>query len=170
MSHVRVFQAIVQPVSHWDAWLVTLICSRLDITTVGECQLRQTSRDLSKYSFIETFLFICVVAYKTGEISNQRMLNDANKPYLIRYKPEKHYLPSQQGPISKYNLCSGPYSLNNCAKFDEMTVFERSDFIFKNCVCFNYLYFGHRVAKCKLSSCSTYGRRHYINCIRILHQ
>lgn len=71
VSHVRALEALCQPVSHWDAWLVTLICSRLDNVTVGEWQLKQTSRDLPKYSCIETFLFNRVAAYEAGEISNQ---------------------------------------------------------------------------------------------------
>ncbi|KAE9522830.1 hypothetical protein AGLY_016792 [Aphis glycines] len=35
-SHVRALKALGQPVMHWDAWLVTLICSQLDSITAGE--------------------------------------------------------------------------------------------------------------------------------------
>jgi len=44
-SHVRALKALGQPVQHWDAWLVTLICSQLGATTAGKWQLRQDNND-----------------------------------------------------------------------------------------------------------------------------
>jgi len=43
-SHVRALRALGQPVIHWDAWLVTLICGQLDSSTAGEWQLRRTAK------------------------------------------------------------------------------------------------------------------------------
>lgn len=48
VSHVRALEALGQPIEYWDAWLVTLGCSRLDSQTVGEWQLAQTSKELPK--------------------------------------------------------------------------------------------------------------------------
>lgn len=56
VAHVRALEALHQPVSYWDAWLVTLICSRLDSFTVDEWQLQQATRDLPKNTEIEAFL------------------------------------------------------------------------------------------------------------------
>lgn len=36
VSQVRALKALNQPVENWDAWLVTLVCSKLDAITVGE--------------------------------------------------------------------------------------------------------------------------------------
>lgn len=70
VSQVRALKAFDQPVDKWDAWLLTLLCCRLDPTTLGEWQLLQTSKDLPKYSTLERFLANRVSAYEVGEVGN----------------------------------------------------------------------------------------------------
>ncbi|XP_060881948.1 uncharacterized protein LOC132953577 [Metopolophium dirhodum] len=71
VSQVNALQALGQNTHEWDAWLVTLLCCRLDPTTVGEWQLLQTSKDLPKFRDLEKFLANRVSAYEVGEVSNQ---------------------------------------------------------------------------------------------------
>lgn len=39
-SNINALTALNQPVDQWDAWLVTLMCTRLDNVTVAEWQLK----------------------------------------------------------------------------------------------------------------------------------
>lgn len=71
MSQVRALRALGQPVEEWNAWLVTLLCCRLDATTVGEWQLLQVSKDLLKFGDLERFLANRVLVYEVGEVDNQ---------------------------------------------------------------------------------------------------
>lgn len=57
-----------QSIDILDAWLVTLVCCRLDPTTVGEWQLIQTSRKLPKFTDLDKFLASLVSAYEVCEI------------------------------------------------------------------------------------------------------
>lgn len=71
VSQVNALRALDQPVEQWDAWLVTLLCCRLDPTTVGEWQLLQSTKNLPKFSDLEKFLSNRVSAYEVGEAGNQ---------------------------------------------------------------------------------------------------
>jgi len=73
---VNSLKAFGQPIEEWDTWLLTLLCCRLDSTTVGEWQLLQSisldqDLDLPKFTDLERFLANHVSAYEVGEISNQ---------------------------------------------------------------------------------------------------
>jgi len=71
VSQVNALKALGQPVEEWVAWLVTLLCCRLDPTTVGEWQLLQSTKNLPKFTDLEKFLANRVSAYEVGEVSNQ---------------------------------------------------------------------------------------------------
>jgi len=104
ISQVRTLKALKQPVEHWDAWLITLVCSKLDAITVGEWQLRQATKELPKFTEIEQFLASRVSAYEVGEvdkpmkdsvplsISNMPKININIKSSTCQYKQYKSKL------------------------------------------------------------------------------
>lgn len=69
MSNVNALKALEQPIESWDAWLVTLICCRLDSVTVGEWQLQYNKKDLPSFNAVEAFLFNRIAAYEVGDIN-----------------------------------------------------------------------------------------------------
>lgn len=48
-TYVAALRVLNQPTEHWDAWLVTIIVSRLDAATSHGWQLRQLNTQLPKY-------------------------------------------------------------------------------------------------------------------------
>jgi hypothetical protein len=82
-SHVRALKALGQPVQHWDAWLVTLICSQLDPITLGEWQLRQYNKELPTYEQIELFLSKRMSAYEvcSNPINIPDKISKVKPPY-----------------------------------------------------------------------------------------
>jgi len=70
MSHVKALEALHQSIHIWDARLVTLICYKLDNITVGEWQLRQSTRELPKFTELETFLLNRISAYEVVDFNN----------------------------------------------------------------------------------------------------
>jgi hypothetical protein len=66
MSNVNALKALEQPVEFWDAWLVTLVCNRMDSATVDEWQLQYNKKDLPTFRAIESFLFNRIAAYEAG--------------------------------------------------------------------------------------------------------
>ncbi|KAE9542464.1 hypothetical protein AGLY_003325 [Aphis glycines] len=55
----------IEPTNYeWDAWLVTLLCYKLDNITVGEWQLLQTTKELPKFTDLEVFLSNRISAYE----------------------------------------------------------------------------------------------------------
>jgi len=62
-SNINALTALNQPVDRWDAWLVSIMCTRLDNVTVAEWQLKQDTKDLPKYKDLEVFLSNLITAY-----------------------------------------------------------------------------------------------------------
>lgn len=168
-SNLNALQALGQPVISWDAWLVTLICARLDSTTVGEWHLQYTNKELPKFTTMERFLFNRIAAYEAGEISthcseevnktNLYNKNRTKKVFIANVSNEQQSKKSNTSP--RCNLCAGPHRIPSCPQFMSMTVKERHDYAEKKQLCFNCLYFGHQMNKCRFPPCSKCTKRHH---------
>ncbi|CAI6343374.1 unnamed protein product [Macrosiphum euphorbiae] len=163
VSQVNALKALGQPVDEWDAWLVTLLCCRLDPTTVGEWQLLQSSKDLPKFTDLEKFLANRVSAYEVGEVSNQ---STQLKQSSIGIRPmQKRVLLTNQTDKFPFKekqclACPEQHRLSVCESFSKMSLPERQDLVFKNRLCYNCLYPGHQVRQCRGGSCNRCGKRH----------
>lgn len=178
VSHVNALRSLQQPVDHWDAWLVTLICCSLDSTTVGEWQLKQMSKNLPSYIAIEQFLSDRVAAYEVGDISSQCNSASAGKATKQRENVgvrinEKHVFAQSLDPkyapanrvvkIFKCNLCSGPHRVINCDQYLQRSINDRQAIVFKHRLCYNCLFFGHQVRLCRSPPCSKCSKRHHVS-------
>ncbi|KAF5194316.1 Gag-pol polyprotein, partial [Thalictrum thalictroides] len=68
-SNISALQALDKPIESWDAWLVTLICNRMDRLTVGEWHVQYKKKDLPEFKELKVFLFNRIAAYEAGEIN-----------------------------------------------------------------------------------------------------
>lgn len=66
-THVAALKAMGQPVWHWDAWLVTIVISRLDKSTAHSWQLHQRSSKLPKFVDFAAFLTSRCVTLEAAE-------------------------------------------------------------------------------------------------------
>ncbi|KAL4149951.1 hypothetical protein QTP88_003802 [Uroleucon formosanum] len=101
ISQVRALKALKQLVEHWDTWLITLLCSKLDVITVGEWQLQQVTKELPKFAKIQQFFASRgVSAYEVGEVD----------------KPMKDSVPLSSSNMSKHqykkSLLANPNNTN----------------------------------------------------------
>jgi len=170
-SNINALTALQQPVDQWDAWLVTLMCTRLDSVTVAEWQLKQDTKELPKYKDLELFLSNRITAYEAGDIAMISCSDDANKTNVTnKPRSKKVFLTNTNNnqhnmgktfASPRCNHCAGPHRIPNCEKFEAMSIKERQDLVEKNRLCFNCLYYGHRVDKCRFPPCSKCGKRHH---------
>lgn len=171
-SHVRSLKALGQLTQHWNAWLVTLVCSRLDNVTVGEWQLRQSSKELPRYSDIENYLAMRVAAFEAGEAANQQVLpvDKNNKLRQFGTGPnkvtEKRSLFTKSNDYVKCFICGEGHQINHCDEFLSMKIEDRKAAVFKFKLCYNCLRRNHQVHQCRSSSCTTCGKKHN----NLLHQ
>ncbi|KAF0700789.1 DUF1758 domain-containing protein, partial [Aphis craccivora] len=149
MSNVNALRALGQPIESWDAWLVTLICSRLDSATVGEWQLQYNKKELPLFCEVEAFLLNHIAAYQAGEMNVASTIEKkaAGRVY-------NHKLQEKKG-LSCYRLYL-------CKQFDKLSVCERRDVVMKNNLCFKCLNGNHQARICKFSNCSKCGKGHNI--------
>uniref|UniRef100_A0A2S2N8A8 CCHC-type domain-containing protein n=1 Tax=Schizaphis graminum TaxID=13262 RepID=A0A2S2N8A8_SCHGA len=163
VSQVNALQALGQNIVEWDAWLVTLLCCRLDPTTVGEWQLLQTTKELPKFRDLEKFLANRVSAYEVGEVNNQS--THLKQLPSGGYSTKKKVLFTHQNYSSpskerKCILCPEHHRLTTCENFNKMSITERQDVVFRNKLCYNCLHPGHQVRQCRSSNCNECGKRH----------
>lgn len=117
LSHVRALKALGQPVEHWDAWLVMLVCSKLDQITVGEWQLLQTSKELTEFTTLEKFLSNRVSAYEVGEIGHHSLDSRQQSFNTERTLPKRVLLSNNTEAntyIKKCFICNGTHRLSSC--------------------------------------------------------
>ncbi|CAI6370378.1 unnamed protein product [Macrosiphum euphorbiae] len=163
--HIAALKAMKQPTDQWDAWLVTIIVSRLDTATSHDWQLRQESTDLPKYAALEKFLANRCVALEnsdyskqiSGEVDSQR---NYSKGKEYEQKPKKVALiaGTEHEVCPK---CKGQHRIYSCEGFKKLTVIERLNIIRDARLCFNCLSGGHLANVCKSRySCGRCHRRH----------
>jgi len=124
-SHIRAIKAFGQPVMHWDAWLVTLICSQLDSITAGEWQLRQDGKELPTYAQIELFLSKRVAAYEAGLILNEVTEEKFVRPKHSQYNSKILFSHSSEGKYKKGPACSSQHKIYRCGRFNNMSIADQ---------------------------------------------
>ncbi|KAF0732688.1 Integrase catalytic domain-containing protein [Aphis craccivora] len=160
-THVRALESLNQPISSWDAWLVTLLCCRLDSVTVSEWQLKQTTKTLPTFKDFESFLSSRVIAYEAGDTacgSNEKMLKGRHPG---RGGERRTLLSNVPSSPDQCRVCNRIHKIFACDKFKQLSVHDRKKIVNKYNLCFKCLYPGHSVRSCKSSwNCSKCNRWH----------
>lgn len=128
-SNINALKSLQQPVDQWDAWLVALLCSRMDSATVGEWYLQYKSKNLPSYVAVEQFLANRITAYEAGDINNyqshepKRML--AKNSNIKTYDKKALFLKSKEKGFGKCLLCSEHHKLYASSKFNNMNTNDK---------------------------------------------
>jgi len=159
-SHVRALKALNQPVQHWDAWLVTLICGQLDASTAGEWQLRQDSKDLPTYEQIESFLAKRIFAFEAGAHNSVAASDKPNRTKGPHTNSKVLLAKAPEGKAFKCPICSASHKIYRCEKFSNMSSADKKKSVLRLRLCFNCLNYGHQVEACRYPACFKCGRFH----------
>ncbi|XP_060878971.1 uncharacterized protein LOC132951187 [Metopolophium dirhodum] len=153
-THVAALKALDQPTEHWDAWLVTIIVSRLDSATshASRCIAFESSEATSgPIKDIRTTL-----AGETAKKSNAKNVFPETKRSLVA---------SSNTVSCKY--CTDAHKLYHYEKFKAATINTRLSFVQEKRMCFNCLTPGHMANVCRSTySFRTCNRKHH----SLLHQ
>lgn len=155
-THLAALKALEQPTDHWDAWLVTIIVSRLDSITNHSWQLSQQHTSLPKYEDLERFLRTRCVAIEnsevlstnTGKLSVLQQSTNSRKVNTIS-GTKKSLVASKSSTEDKCVYCTGIHRLYMCSKFKEIPPSERLSFVREKRLCYNCLSPYHRIDACK---------------------
>ncbi|XP_025407382.1 uncharacterized protein LOC112681329 [Sipha flava] len=169
-NHVAVLEALGQPVEHWDAWLITIILRKLDISTIHQWQLRHANTELPKFIEIEKFLAGRCVAFESTEpwfsttedndLKTASKTTNLKKTNLTQYS-KKSLLAAKDLSEDKCVCCSDVHKLFMCTKFKEMPVNKRVTLVRETRLCFNCFSSFHMADKCKSKySCLKCNRKH----------
>ncbi|XP_050431415.1 uncharacterized protein LOC126839984 [Adelges cooleyi] len=160
-TQVAALKALNQPVEHWDAWLITIVTSRLDKGTAHSWLLHQKNTKLPKYSDLETFLASRCVALETSRTRSKptggaSTISNVKKSNLV---PKRSLVVSSA--TESCHCCSGNHKLYFCDKFKGFSLAERLSFVRKESLCFNCLSPRHLSNACKsIYTCRYCNRSH----------
>lgn len=165
-AHVAALKAMNQPTLQWDAWLVTIIVSRLDPVTSHDWQLRQTSTDLPKYEDLERFLANRCIALENSDCVAQVEYEAVNQQYNSRKRTQEQkikntLLVSNSPEAINCPKCKGKHKIYACEEFKKLSPSDRLNVVREAKLCFNCLSDNHLSSVCKSKySCSRCNRRH----------
>ncbi|CAI6362765.1 unnamed protein product [Macrosiphum euphorbiae] len=162
-SNINALKSLQQPVEQWDAWLVTLLCSKMDSATVGEWYLQYKSKDLPSYVAVEQFLANRITAYEAGDmncLSSEPRKMSTKSSNNKTYEKKALFVKSKEKGFGKCPLCTEHHKLYACSKFNNMSTNDRRNFVMKSRLCFNCLNFGHQVSSCYFPPCPRCGEKH----------
>lgn len=168
-THLASLKALKQPTEHWDAWLVTIIVSRLDSVTSHSWQLSQQHTLLPKYEDLERFLATRCIAIENSEVLStytgklnvlQQSTNARRKTNTI--SGAKKVLAASKSPTDeKCVYCTGIHRLYMCNKFKDIPPSDRVSFVREKRLCYNCLSPYHKIDSCKSRFvCQKCRRRH----------
>lgn len=173
-THVAALRALGQPVDQWDAWLITIVTSRLDKCTGHSWQLHLKNTHLPKYNQLEEFVASRCVALESSEackrattLSSEPQYRDSisKKAGSLNSHPKKVLLAagnntqrSQQRPCS---CCAEMHTLFSCERFKSLSLTARLALVRQARLCFNCLSPFHNADSCKSSyTCKRCNKKH----------
>lgn len=130
-NHVAALEELGQPTKHWDAWLITIVLSRLDKNTSHDWQLRQKDTELPKFKDLDGFLACRCVAFEGSQALLPLTGGVPPKPATRGKNTDSKFNSSlivSENTIKCY-CCTGPHRLFNCEKFKELPIVNRLSFV-----------------------------------------
>lgn len=153
-THVAALRALDQPVEHWDAWLITIVTSRLDKSSSQGWLLHQRNTDLPRFSELEKFLASrCAALEGSGALQNNPVRSSATTSSRnISQSGKRALFVASETEVCP--CCSGMHRLFYCDKFKDLSVTDRLTLVRRAGRCFNCLSSRHTSNMCKsLYSC-----------------
>lgn len=146
-TNIAALRSLKQPVEHWDAWLITIITSRLDKNTAHSWQLHQRNTELPKYVELESFLTNRCVVIENSESTWQRgsvvkyenleRISSSKKSSVTTSK--KSLLAASKKPTQSCACCQECHKFYECEKFKALSVTARLGLAREARLCFNCL-------------------------------
>lgn len=136
------FKELVQPVDHWDAWLVTIVLRKLDAVSIREWELRHTNTLLPTYSQIEEFLLNRCSGVGLSSI-NCTVNKKVTRSYRTKNNRNANCTKGAFAAIgrgeSKSLCCSGLHRLFACSDFKKLPTENPIKLVRASILCFNCL-------------------------------
>lgn len=150
--------------STWDAIIVHLVVSKLDLETHKQWeQSLGSSQDIPTFTILSLFLenrFRSMEMVNVTHKKDQPQKKDLTKNYTTQKPTNMKSFVTEVS--SKCTYCSQNHYICHCKEFTALDVPQRQDFIKKNGICFNCLVKGHSVNACRQSTtCRKCCRRHH---------
>lgn len=167
-SHIRALKALEQPTEQWDAILIYLICTKLDITTARKWESKKGKDEMPRFDELLEFLKERADLFEkieVNEIKNPKQQNakDVRSPFKQNSNNNATRIHKTLVASSKSVCiwCKGAHRIYYCQDFQKMPVKSRIEQVHKLQLCINCLNVGHHVETCRFGPCKNCNIKHH---------
>ena len=147
-DHMSSLKGLGQPTESWDSLLLYTFTSKIDKYAQRDWERSVKGTEMpSLDKFLDFIEEKCQILELTSKNSSE-------------HKGKHKSLLSSQGNAKNCIICSEEHKTFTCAKFQSMSVKERSDAVKSAKACFNCLQRGHGIRECKGSNCKKCQGKH----------
>lgn len=167
-KHLRSLKILDQPVDQWDALLIHLIVSKLDMTTKREWESYKINGEFPTISELTEFLKSRCELLETLNLSqSNEVKSNNNKHKFIKYQTHmasNNLVATNDSNANKQPICvicKNSHIIYNCDEFKAMPVQSRIAQAKSRKLCFNCLRNSHSTNYCKSPGCRFCRRKHH---------
>lgn len=161
-NHIQCLKSLGQPVDQWDALLIPIISSKLDMQTVKDWEAKLNNEgNLNNIPEFETFLDFLNCRQNTLETIIQKKSAENIKPNNhLANKHIKTFTTVNQ--INTCDYCKQNHYLQHCEAFLKLDVTERNQKAKEFKLCLNCLRKNHFIHNCRSkTNCRHCNKRHH---------
>lgn len=154
-KHLRSLHQLGEPVEHWDTLINFLVISKLDKTSTREWEQLKTTKEVSTWEDLKTFLrgradmLEAIESKGTDKGFHQKAPQNQSKSYKSFHTTNV-----------KCPHCKGNHLIYSCDGFKKLSAQDRIDFAKNSKLCLNCLKVGHFEKNCKFGNCRICKNRH----------
>lgn len=158
-KHLRALDSLGQPTDKWDALIIFMVSSKLDINTSRKweeykCNLKDLPTLNEFYAFLRGRADVLETSYTNQlEKVDHRFVPREYKPKFNNNQCKSLMVSVNRKSNNICEICNDSHRLYECLKFKEMNIDDRSNVITKLQLCKNCFRGGHRSFQCNLKSC-----------------
>lgn len=153
-KHLRALDTLIPAEQRWDAVIIYLIVSKLDLVTIREWEKYKIEKDLPTFGNLQNFL------KNKADILETIELNHSPKSKDLRSNSERFRKTFFVGN-ENCSFCKGDHKIYVCENFLKLSEIERFEKVKSNRICIKCLKFGHFVSNCKSNtSCRICNKPH----------
>ncbi|XP_055615345.1 uncharacterized protein LOC129761635 [Toxorhynchites rutilus septentrionalis] len=160
-KHIGVLDKLEETREHWNSFLVELLSSKLDHTSLKEWENQLVEDERPKYKELVSFIQKRSRVLQTITLSHTSIANSKTDLRIHRVNVSSHSAITSANVKNCVVCRKDTHSTSSCDEFLKLQPKQRFSIAKRHGLCLNCLRSSHLVKDCPSSSCRTCNKRHH---------